>query len=86
MENAHEDDVHCVLNICTSHADPVAVTTNLDFYLVTGGADKKVHVWDLRKMDDPKPLITLELVKWYCVWITVLRTHGIWLWELHQVK
>mgnify|MGYP000701717243 CR=1 FL=1 len=61
MENGHEDDVHCVLNVSTSHADPTAVTQNLDSYLVTGGADKKVRVGDLRKMDNPEPILTLEL-------------------------
>ena len=50
MEHAHEDDVHCVLNISTRHANAEALTDNLSNYLITGGADKKVNVWDLRQL------------------------------------
>ena len=50
MEHAHEDDVHCVLNLSTHHANADALTDNLSNYLITGGADKKVNVWDLRQL------------------------------------
>lgn len=38
--------MHCVLNVSTQHADQQ--TRELDNYMVTGGADCRVHVWDLR--------------------------------------
>lgn len=73
MEHAHDDDVHCVLNLSTHHANPDALTDNLSNYLITGGADKKVKVWDLRQLTQSpqsgaekekelyEPVITLDV-------------------------
>ena len=68
MDHAHEKDVHCVLNLSTSHATSENVPEDLNHYLITGGADNKVHVWDLRQLLEEetkevevKPFLTLEV-------------------------
>ena len=38
------------MGVNTVHADPETVTGELSNYLITGGADKKVRVWDLRQL------------------------------------
>lgn len=38
------------MGVNTVHADPETVTGELSNYLITGGADKKVRIWDLRKL------------------------------------
>ena len=38
------------MGVNTVHADPETVTSELSNYLITGGADKKVRIWDLRKL------------------------------------
>lgn len=40
------------MNIMSRHASDPAATSELNNYMVTGGADKKVLVWDLRRPFD----------------------------------
>ena len=40
------------MNIVSRHADDPAAARELDSYMLTGGADKKVLVWDLRRPFD----------------------------------
>lgn len=46
--------MHCVMNISTQHADQQDAVRELDNLLITGGADCKVHVWDLRNPCDSR--------------------------------